>query len=192
MEVLPEDTGPYRPQSTVQDVRVHPDGRVSAVVDLDGEIAYVVWVREDGVWLVELFNDAIFAGELADGARCDVVPLDVSAATILAHSALTPAAVATIDPPPLVTPGPISLNEPGADIATAAVTWIFDCLSTLDPTRVYALATEDFRSQWASVATRLVPLAAPLPPRQPVSRSRCPRSTRCRFVRAWGSAATPT
>ena len=173
MEVLP-DEAPGMVDATGQDVRVHPDGRVSAVVDLDGEVAYVVWVKEDGVYLVELFNDAIFAGTLADGARCDSVPLDVAELGAVAPATLTPAALPSDgglaisspmeSPPPAVdprAPDAVDPRAPDAVVASEAVGRVFDCLVTLDPTRVYALATDAFRAQWAGVAGGLVPLSEP-------------------------------
>lgn len=167
MEVLPEDS-PGMVDATVQDVRVHPDGRVSAVVDLGGEVAYVVWVKENGVYLVELFNDAIFAGPLAVGARCDTAPLDAASLAGATPEPLTPAAfppgegLDISEPLPVgTTPGSAPPDTAGLEIATAAVTRIFDCLSTLDPARVYPLATEAFRGQWVAVAGERWPLAAP-------------------------------
>lgn len=167
MEVLPEDS-PGMVDATVQDVRVHPDGRVSAVVDLGGEVAYVVWVKENGVYLVELFNDAIFAGPLAVGARCDTAPLDAASLAGATPEPLTPVAfppgegLDISEPLPVgTTPGSAPPDTAGLEIATAAVPRIFDCLSTLDPARVYPLATEAFRGQWVAVAGERWPLAAP-------------------------------
>ena len=156
--------------ATVQDVRVHGDGRVSAVVDLDGEVAYVVWVKVDGVYLVELFNDTVFAGEVADGARCDAVPLAADELDAIVPATLTPASFPPGDggldisepAPEGSTPAPVAPDAPGAQTATEVVGHVFDCLSTLDPARVAALATDGFRAEWLGVATGLAPLAEPM------------------------------
>lgn len=159
---------PARIDASVQDVRVHPDGRVSAVVDMEGEVAYVVWVKQDGVYLVELFNDAIFAGPTADGARCDVPPLRPEELTGIVPEQLVPPTLPgdrgfDISSPNETPPLPVDPGAPGVDIATASVERLFDCLSTRDPARVYALATDGFRNQWAGVASGLVPLGEPQP-----------------------------
>lgn len=150
LEVPPAER-PGHIDVTVQDVRVHPDGRVSAVVDLDGEVAYVVWVKRDGAYLVELFNDAIFSGPPADGARCDTAPLRPEELAGIAPEPLVPATPAgdrgldisaPSEGPPTVAPGAL-----GADVASASVGRIFDCLSTRDPARIVPLATDAFRAQ---------------------------------------------